>query len=155
MFGNEHNAQKTSRGWPWGFSSKYGCDSLLIVMLSPCFNIQKLQNCLWTGLTQCWESTLDQRHYQMPLNAPACRWWRYDSAVHLLKAGTDVQWFLFRVRVGTEANQLTVNKWSPSFYRAAERKPECHSTSSSHHTHTVARIHATKKWWGGDWLRSY
>lgn len=39
-----------------------------------------------------------------------------------------MQWFLFRVRVGTEVNRLTVNKWSPSFYRSEERKPE--------HTHT-------------------
>lgn len=70
------------------------------------------------------------------IKCSACRWWRYSSAVHLLKAGTDVQWFLFRVTVGTEANQLTVNKWSPSFYRAGERKPECHSTPSGCHTHS-------------------
>lgn len=70
----------------------------------------------------------------------ASRWWRYSSVVHLLKAGTDVRRFLFRVRVGTEANQLTVNKWSQGFYRVGERKPECHSTSSEP-PHTLTHTH--------------
>lgn len=52
------------------------------------------------------------------------------------QCGTDVQPFLLRVRVGTEAHQLTVNKWSPSIYRAGDRKQECRSTSCVRHTHT-------------------
>lgn len=38
----------------------------------------------------------------------------------------EVLFFIFGVRVGIEANQMTVNKWSLNFYRAREKKPECH-----------------------------
>lgn len=63
-----------------------------------------------------------------------------------IQTSTDVHWFLLQVRVRTEANQLTVNKWSPSFYWVGERKRECRSTSSGRYIHTHKHMHK-HKWW--------
>lgn len=66
------------------------------------------------------------------------------------QTSTDVQWFLLQVRGRTEANQLTVNKWSPSFYWAGERKRECRSASCGRYTRTYIHTHKhthKHKWW--------
>lgn len=88
---------------------------------------------------------MDQRNHQMaypPTPTPSLM-----QMVKVQQCGspsqtrTDVERFLLQVRVGTEANQLTVNKWSPGFYWARERKQECRSTSSGRHTPTHTNTH--------------
>lgn len=107
-------------------------------------------------LTHCWKSPLDQRNQQMALNGLACWHWMQRCGLPFLKLATDVRWFLFRVRVGTEANQMTVNKWAPCFYWG-KRKPGCHSISVCWPTlpHTHKHTRASIKSWGRDWRRSH
>lgn len=116
---------------------------------------------LFTNMLPLWysiESVKEKRHrvYSLlrkhlrskksPCGIKYSRWWGYHRVAHFLKAGVDFSGFSIGVRVGTEANQLTVNKWSHNFYRAGEKNQnasEVHFLLPTHRDSIYSPVHYT------------